>query len=636
MDGIALYPRLRQLDEMSIPKMEAGQTSVGRLFKDFDGKVGGVADAGGIKLRDESKGVWKFKVASGTQGKRDVYDLIIYWSDLPKQIAKFGRDKRVWKDDGTGIDLSKLAQAIFDEADIKVQHNCPAWCVTGDTIVPTIDGQRLSIQQLFDKYGYEKEFVVYSVNEQGDMVPGVAKHLGVTGVVNNLIKIVLDNGKEIKCTPEHLIMLRDGSYKEAKDLVVGQSLMPLYFKEYGQNKKFIRKYLWVKKNSAVRKSNGTGIYVAVHTVVAREFLKKEYEEKYRALVETGVEKGLVVHHKDFNADNNMPENLQWFGIYEHIKWHAKHAKDNPRAKEMIKYWSDKGAEFNRSKEGRTLASNRMTRRMKTKKLLRAIKKGLRKEECRKSSGLRMQERWTEERRKEQSLTMMNRLKLTGDKNSMVKEDNRLMIQVARIMKVCLIILSHRLPVTEETFSEFRSVRCKTYKNYFKDVDSLRVFVDLAFTKSIDFKYRGFWPEDKKRVLEHTKQVRGLVGKQEALYNHKIVRLESVMLDAPVFVYDINVEHWHNFLVGAGVMVHNCYWGFKYMATKNKMAYADFERRPPDIRNPQRLGVGCKHFQLWLERIPFYTGTLAGHIGRYYRREVQQAERGISKQKVENG
>jgi len=131
MDGIALYPRLRQLDEMSIPKMEAGQASVGRLFKDFDGKVGGVATAGGIKLRDESKGVWKFKVASGTQGKRDVYDLIIYWSDLPKQIAKFGRDKRVWKDDGTGIDLSKLAQAIFDEADIKVQHNCPAWLYWG-------------------------------------------------------------------------------------------------------------------------------------------------------------------------------------------------------------------------------------------------------------------------------------------------------------------------------------------------------------------------------------------------------------------------------------------------------------------------------------------------------------------------
>ena len=43
-----------------------------------------------------------------------------------------------------------------------------------------------------------------------------------------VIKVILDNNQEIVCTPNHRFMLRDRSYKEAKDLTVNDSLMPLY------------------------------------------------------------------------------------------------------------------------------------------------------------------------------------------------------------------------------------------------------------------------------------------------------------------------------------------------------------------------------------------------------------------------
>ncbi len=41
-----------------------------------------------------------------------------------------------------------------------------------------------------------------------------------------LVKVTLDNGRAICCTPDHEFMLRDGSYREAQDLMVGTSLMP--------------------------------------------------------------------------------------------------------------------------------------------------------------------------------------------------------------------------------------------------------------------------------------------------------------------------------------------------------------------------------------------------------------------------
>ena len=43
-----------------------------------------------------------------------------------------------------------------------------------------------------------------------------------------LVKVILDNGAEIRCTPDHKFMLRDGSFIEAENLKAGESLMPLY------------------------------------------------------------------------------------------------------------------------------------------------------------------------------------------------------------------------------------------------------------------------------------------------------------------------------------------------------------------------------------------------------------------------
>ena len=97
-------------------------------------------------------------------------------------------------------------------------------CITGDTKISLLDGRDVCIKDLStDKY-----FWVYSCTPRGKVVPGKAISLGVKRRNAELVEVTLDNNEKIKCTPDHKFMMRDGTYKEAKDLKSGDSLMPLY------------------------------------------------------------------------------------------------------------------------------------------------------------------------------------------------------------------------------------------------------------------------------------------------------------------------------------------------------------------------------------------------------------------------
>ncbi len=56
-------------------------------------------------------------------------------------------------------------------------------------------------------------------------------------------------------------------------------------------------------------------------------------------------------------------------------------------------------------------------------------------------------------------------------------------------------------------------------------------------------------------------------KEEALYNHKIKKIEIINLTTPVKVYDIAVDDSHNFLLDTGNIVHNSYWGQEILKHK---------------------------------------------------------------------
>ena len=91
-------------------------------------------------------------------------------------------------------------------------------CLTGDTEIFTSTG----IEKIEDLVG--KTIRVISYDENEGKVVSIECTVQVTGEVNELIEIELDDGTKVKCTPEHRLMLSDGTYKMAKDLTESDEL----------------------------------------------------------------------------------------------------------------------------------------------------------------------------------------------------------------------------------------------------------------------------------------------------------------------------------------------------------------------------------------------------------------------------
>ena len=197
----------------------------------------------------------------------------------------------------------EMSKRMFiDPTQSKVAQEVNPLCFTGDTIIPLLDGRKLSMEQIASEFGIrEKSFWVYSYDKDtGRVVPGKAVCLGITGKNAKLVEIELDSGEKLRCTPEHKWMLRNGEYCEAKDLAAGDSLMPLQ-RIYTPNR---------KKTSLYEKVRHPG--------------SMQYEFTHRAMIiEGSPNKGKCVHHRNFDKADNRPENLEPMGWGKHSLLHSE-------------------------------------------------------------------------------------------------------------------------------------------------------------------------------------------------------------------------------------------------------------------------------------------------------------------------
>lgn len=233
-------------------------------------------------------------------------------------------------------------------------------CFVGDTKIKLFSGKSKSIEQLLED-GYTDEYV-YSCSPDGKVIPGKIEKIWSKGLVNELVRVTLDNGKTFTCTPDHLIMLRDGSYTAASELSEGASLMPLYdrvgdegYVEYLDNYDLSYK----KRYSLVR-----------NTVLAAQE-SAAYDRALRE-IEEGVSARKIVHthHADFNKTNDNPSNLECLTVSEHYGkhntiWDTTHELYNSEefsaARDKMYCVLKQGTKTrNSSPEGRDLNSQIMT------------------------------------------------------------------------------------------------------------------------------------------------------------------------------------------------------------------------------------------------------------------------------------
>ncbi len=169
-------------------------------------------------------------------------------------------------------------------------------CFAGETRVPLLDGRDYSLRELTEKGG---EFEVYACTPSGKIVAARAT-AHQRRAIAELWRVTLDNGKTIRCTPDHRFMRRDGSFVEAQNLEAGTSLMPFYSR--------------LDKEGYTRVQQPySGFWQRAHWLVARSGLLGEIPRFEGQRV--------VIHHKNFQESDNRAANWEFMGDRDHSRLH---------------------------------------------------------------------------------------------------------------------------------------------------------------------------------------------------------------------------------------------------------------------------------------------------------------------------
>lgn len=189
-----------------------------------------------------------------------------------------------------------------------------ARCFSGDTRVKLVDGTSPTLKEMADEYLTSgKHYYGFGVKDR----QFIAQKLVAPRKVGRekVLVVTLDNGRQIKCTPDHMFCLRSGGSKRADKLIRGESLMPLYSGlAQGYERvwdPFARRYLPVSR-------------------MVDEMLVREGSLPNRSDRED-------IHHKDGNRRNNNPTNLERIDESEHARLHNQEKDLSGQAK---KYWTD--------------------------------------------------------------------------------------------------------------------------------------------------------------------------------------------------------------------------------------------------------------------------------------------------------
>lgn len=169
-------------------------------------------------------------------------------------------------------------------------------CFIGSTLIATVHGPT-PIKDL------KEGELVYTWDHGYQLSPCTAPFK--TKIDTDVWKLTTDKGLEIIATPDHPILMRDGfhgtskSYKKMKDLIPGMSIMP--FSRY------------LKHNAS---HNLNEWFITLHD--GKDTRVAEHKFVGNAIGLSG-----VIHHKDGNHLNNLPENLDSMTLSDHGKIRSK-------------------------------------------------------------------------------------------------------------------------------------------------------------------------------------------------------------------------------------------------------------------------------------------------------------------------
>ena len=391
-------------------------------------------------------------------------------------------------------------------------------CFTKDTKVRIADGRDLSFEDLVKEEAEGKVNFTYTVNALGLISISEIKKPRLTRKNAEIIKVVLDNGEEIKCTPSHLFMLKNGEYQKAENLKSGDSLMPFYQKISEKTDRINREgYILIYQNKKDE-------WVPAHHLADNYNLTVG---KYKKNA------GRVRHHLNFNRLNNNPDNIIRMEWGEHWQIHYRHAslqhQDEVYRKKIAAgrklYWADPAVKIKYSK----LLSERNIKnwqnpeyREKMRHFLSEINKRYiqahpeKREELSRQATATLTRLWQDPNYR----VFMHGKIVKGNKNHVTNKTSQL-----KFLKICKKVISQYLVLNEESYNKARNI-------------------------VYSYGSAPLWRNELNKYFQNNPDL----VQQELNKNHKVIRIEKI--DRREDVYDLTIDKSHNFCLAAGIFVHN--------------------------------------------------------------------------------
>lgn len=406
-------------------------------------------------------------------------------------------------------------------------------CFTSETKVQLCDGRQLSFLELIDEQKQGIEHYGYSIDKNSNIKISKLEYPRKTRTVEELIKITLDNNETIHCTLDHIFYTRDNEEIHAKDLQIGQSLMPLYIdiSNNVKDKVFNPCKFELNEYNVVYNPNKQ-YYEFVH------WLSDEYNERHN-LLDNKELKGFVRHHKDFNKFNNNPNNIQRVNFKEHWKIHSN----------AIGELSKKG-----------LCGFKVARQKNPELFSKMASQNMKKLHLNPDFARRRNERavqnWKNYAKSEKGKLEAKKAGKRGsiffsNKNS--TDEMKMCQQIGKIKKIVRKCYEEFGVFNENNYELTR----KTFYNYPKYDTALNTINKCGFNSFED--------------LLSDDIIRNKI-------NHKIVNIE-IIKNIKEDVYCLTVSEFGNFALASGVFVHNCGMFCVKLADKN----IDFNKLDKIIR-----------------------------------------------------